>query len=125
MNSLRVLTMTLALLSMGMNLTLAVQGVRFRQVIFMPLVFVVYTLTAAGTNGVSIYFRLHDSFYSQPVNAGDFTVFIPTLGFFLGAVLGLRALARRIGHHQIAQVIDLDQRSVTERTRSTDHSMSG
>lgn len=120
MNSLRVLTSVLAVLSLGMNATLAVQGYRHRAVITLPVVFIVYTVTAAATNGVSLYFRLRDGFYAAPLNPGDFTVLIPTLGFFTGAVLGLRALAHKVEHDRIVEVIDPPARSVHARTRVTD-----
>jgi len=92
---------TLATASFAVNVSLVVAVTRHRHERIAAAVWTAYALAAAGTNLVSIYFRLSDEGKGLPLNPGDFTVLVPTVGFLAAGILAWRHLGRVIGRHSI------------------------
>ncbi len=87
----------LAFMSLAVNLSLVVGVIRHRHQHIAVKVWVAYALAAAGTNAVSAYFRLSDESSGLPLNVGDFTALVPTIGFLTAGILAWRYLGRTIG----------------------------
>ena len=90
-----------ALASFAVNLSLVVAVARHRDERVATVVWAAYALAAAGTNLVSAYFRLSDEGKGLPLNVGDFTALVPTVGFLAAGILAWRHLGRIIGRHSI------------------------
>ncbi len=91
----------LALMSLAVNLSLVVGVIHHRKQRIASLIWAVYAAAAAGTNAVSAYFRLYDESSDLPLNVGDFTALVPTLGFLTAGILGWRYLGRTIGRASV------------------------
>ena len=92
---------TLATASFAVNVSLVVAVTRHRHERIAAAVWTAYALAAAGTNLVSVYFRLSDEGKDLPLNVGDFTILVPTIGFLTAGILAWRYLGRIIGRHSI------------------------
>ena len=91
----------LALISFAVNFSLVFGVVRHTEQRIASGVWAVYALAAAGTNAVSVYFRLRDQYQDFPINVGDFTALVPTLGFLTAGILAWRSLGRTIGRASV------------------------
>lgn len=86
-----------ALMAAGINTGLAVAVWRHRGLVFHATVWVLFALAVAASAGSGAYWRVHDTRVDVPLNVGDFTVFLPTLGGFVAGMYAWRILGRIVG----------------------------
>ena len=86
---------TVAVVTVAINLSVVMAA----RVSALPLARVVtwYALCAAATATVSLYFRLNDHRIDVPLNVGDFTALIPSVGFGLVGLGAMRVLGHKAG----------------------------
>lgn len=100
----RSIVAVIACLAMAINLSLAATlAIRRPQIRLKVNVWIAYATVAGLTNGISLYFRLHDGLANLPMQVGDFTAVIPTCGFLAAGIMGWRAYGRETGHAEVAR----------------------
>ena len=94
-----------ALIGCGLNISLAFGVFKNKSALPYLGVWYAYTVAAALTLGVSIYWRGA----GFPLNPGDFTALIPIGGFLTAGLLGTKTLGKRVVD------VEVDQHLRTER----------